>query len=64
MAETGRGARREGTRLRKPNCVTCKVATVYQCPFCKVYKKVKVPLCESPACRERHEETGECARKA
>lgn len=36
-------------------CSMCGGETIYQCAWCLVYGKVKVPLCGEVVCRERHE---------
>jgi len=42
-------------------CVGCGKETIWICPFCKSFGKQSISVCESPQCREKHEEIG-CVR--
>jgi hypothetical protein len=46
------------------NCVGCGKLTNYCCADCMIDRVGKVYVCESPDCRNKHENTNKCSRTA
>lgn len=42
-------------------CESCGSDTNYLCPFCRIFLRQDIPVCEKPECREKHESIG-CIR--
>lgn len=48
---------------RVGKCVSCGKETEWACSDCRIYLQKTVNVCESPDCRDKHEQTGQCTRK-